>query len=44
MDGSVIADPFERTAAVVKLLRGQLDGKPRRRARGRLFGRLARAT
>ncbi len=43
MDGSVIADPFERTAAVVELVRGQLDGKPGRRAGGRLFGRLARA-
>jgi hypothetical protein len=43
MDGSVIADPFERTATVVKLLRRQLDGKPRRRTRGRLFGRLAPA-
>jgi hypothetical protein len=43
MDGSVVADPFERTAAVVKLLRRQLEGKPRPRARGRLFGRLARA-
>jgi hypothetical protein len=43
MDGSVIADPFERTAAVVALLRGQLEGKPPRRRRGRMFGRLAPA-
>jgi hypothetical protein len=43
MDGSVIADPSERTAAVVKLLRAQVDGKPRRRARGRFFGRLVPA-
>ena len=43
MDGSAVADPFERTAAVVRLLRRQLDGKPRRRTRGRLFGRLAPA-
>ena len=28
MDGAVIADPFERTAPVVKLLRMQLAGKP----------------
>jgi hypothetical protein len=43
MDGSVVADPFERTAAAVKLLLGQLDGKPRRRVRGRLLGKLAPA-
>ena len=35
MDGTVIADPFERTAGVVKLLRSQIDGKPRRAACGR---------
>jgi hypothetical protein len=44
MDGSAVADPFQRTAAVVRLLRDQLDGKPaRRRTRGRLFGRPAPA-
>jgi hypothetical protein len=35
MDGAVIADPFERTAGVVRALRaqvsGQRDGRPRRR-------------
>jgi hypothetical protein len=43
MDGTVIADPFERTAAVVKLLRTQIDGKPRRprRRRRRLSRRMA---
>jgi hypothetical protein len=41
MDGTVIADPFERTSAVVKLLRTQIDGKPRRsRRRRRRLGRL----
>ena len=35
MDGTVIADPFERTTTAVKVLRGQLDGKPRRAARRR---------
>jgi hypothetical protein len=35
MDGSVVADPFERTAAVVNLLRSQVAGKPRRAPRGR---------
>jgi hypothetical protein len=30
----VIADPFERTAAVLATLRSQIDGKPRRRRRG----------
>jgi hypothetical protein len=43
MDGSAIADPFERTAADVELLRGQLDGTPRRRVRGWLLGKLAPA-
>jgi hypothetical protein len=34
MDGAVIADPFERTAGVVRLLRLQLEGgRPRRRPR-----------
>jgi hypothetical protein len=42
MDGRAVADPFERTAAVVRLLRRQLDGKPtRRRTRRGLLGRLA---
>ena len=34
MDGTVIADPFERTARVVKVLRSQIDGRPRRESRG----------
>src|SRR5215213_10718397 len=44
MDGAVIADPFERTAPVVKLLRLQLAGKPARapRERGWLARRLGR--
>jgi hypothetical protein len=43
MDGSAVADPFQRSAPVVRLLRDQLDGKPRRRSRRRLLGRLAHA-
>ena len=41
MDGAVIADPFERTAVVVRVLRAQIAGapKPRPRRRGWL-GRL----
>ena len=41
MDGAVIADPFERTASVVRVLRIHLEGgRPRRpRSRGWL-GRL----
>jgi hypothetical protein len=41
MDGAVIADPFERTGSVVRVLRTHLEGgTPRRpRSRGRL-GRL----
>jgi hypothetical protein len=39
MDGSAVADPFQRSAPVVRLLRDQLDGKPRRRRRWRRFGR-----
>jgi hypothetical protein len=35
MDGTVIADPFERTAGVVKVLRTQIEGKPSRPRRGR---------
>ena len=34
MDGTTIADPFERTAGVVKVLRTQIEGKPSRRRRG----------
>jgi hypothetical protein len=44
MDGSAVADPFQRSAAVVRLLRDQLDGKPRRRRRRRRFGRLLPAS
>jgi hypothetical protein len=44
MDGTVIADPFERTAVVVGMLRSQIDGKPRRgRRRLRWFSRPAEA-
>jgi hypothetical protein len=35
MDGSVVADPFERTASVVRLLRSHVEGRPRRAPRGR---------
>ncbi len=42
MDGSVIADPFERTADAVNLLRIQLNGEPARRPRRRRLGRLRR--
>ena len=35
MDGTVIADPFERTRAVVDVLRSQIDAKPRPARRGR---------
>ena len=44
MDGSVVADPFERTAAVVKVLRSQLEPRPSRldhRLLTRLFSRPA---
>ena len=34
MDGRMVADPFERTASVVQVLRSQVEGEPRR-ARGR---------
>jgi hypothetical protein len=40
MDGSAVADPFQRSAPAVRLLRDQLDGKPRRRPRRRLLARL----
>jgi len=43
MDGSVIADPFERTGAVVQVLRSQLAGEPTRPARRRWFSRPAEA-
>ena len=36
MDGTAVADPFERTAAVVKLLRTQLAPGPARPRRRRL--------
>jgi hypothetical protein len=35
MDGRVIADPFERTGAVVDVLRTQVGGQPRRAPRAR---------
>jgi hypothetical protein len=34
MDGSVVADPFERTAAVVRVLRAQVAGERKRPVRG----------
>jgi hypothetical protein len=40
VDGHVVADPFERTAGVVRVLRQQLDGKPRGAAPRRWLGRL----
>lgn len=43
MDGAVVADPFERTAGVVELLRAQVAGAPRRPARRRWFSRPAAA-
>jgi hypothetical protein len=44
MDGSVVADPFERTASVVKVLRAQVEGRPRRAPRRpRWLSRLAAA-
>ena len=43
MDGSAVADPFERTAATVRLLRDQVAGKSRRKPRRRLLSRLAPA-
>jgi hypothetical protein len=41
MDGTAVADPFERTAGVVRLLRGQLTDT-KRRSRGRRRGWLGR--
>ena len=35
MDGGVVADPFERTASVVQVLRSQVEGEPRRARRRR---------
>lgn len=43
MDGTVIADPFERTAAVVKVLRAQIEGKPPRPAKRNWLRRLVTA-
>jgi hypothetical protein len=46
MDGTVVADPFERTAGVVKVLRGQLEPPTPRLSSGlltRLFSRPAGA-
>jgi hypothetical protein len=40
LDGSAVADPFQRSAPVVRLLRDQLSGKPRRRRRRRGLWRL----
>jgi hypothetical protein len=42
MDGTAIADPFERTASVMKVLRTQIAGEPggARRRRGWLRGLL----
>jgi hypothetical protein len=41
MDGAVIADPFERTAEVVRLLRLQVSGeRPARRRRPGWLGRV----
>ena len=39
-DGTAVADPFERTAAIVELLRGQVNGKPARPRRRGWLGRL----
>jgi hypothetical protein len=43
MDGGVVADPFERTASVVKVLRSQVDGEPRPARRRRWLSRLVAA-
>jgi hypothetical protein len=46
MDGTVVADPFERTAGVIKLLRAQVEPRPERLSTGlltRLFSRPAGA-
>ena len=39
MDGNAIADPFERTGSVVRVLRTQLEGEPKRRVRRRWLSR-----
>jgi hypothetical protein len=41
MDGTAVADPFERTAGIVRLLRGQVSGT-KRRSRARRRGWLGR--
>jgi hypothetical protein len=41
MDGTAVADPFERSAHVVRLLRGQVSGS-KRRSRARPRGWLGR--
>ena len=41
MDGAVVADPFKPTAEVVRLLRRQLEGPPRRGRRRGLIRRAA---
>jgi hypothetical protein len=44
MDGTAVADPFERTAALVRLLRRQVSGQSVRRGRRRgILGRLLEA-
>jgi hypothetical protein len=44
MDGGVVADPFERTASVVQVLRSHLDGEePRAPRRRRWLSRLVAA-
>jgi hypothetical protein len=40
VDGTVVADPFERTAGVVRVLRAQIGAEPKRRQRR--LGRLLR--
>jgi hypothetical protein len=45
MDGTIVADPFERTSAVVRVLRAQISGDGRRPAprRRRWLSRLVAA-
>jgi hypothetical protein len=40
MDGTAVADPFDRTERVVALLRRQVTGERQRRPRRRWLGRL----
>jgi len=40
VDGSAIADPFERTTGIIALLRSQVEDRPARRPRGRMLARL----